>query len=45
MKKIDGRVKTIVTVSHFATDIVRPRAELAKSLGADIIMMLSLIHI
>ena len=22
MKKIDGRVKTIVTVSHFATDIV-----------------------
>ena len=40
MKKIDGRVKTIVTVSHFATDIVRPRAELAKSLGADIIMMM-----
>ena len=38
MKKIDGRVKTIVTVSHFATDIVLPRAELAKSLGADIII-------
>ena len=31
MKKIDGRVKSIVTVSHFATDIVRPRAQLAKS--------------
>ncbi|MDC1054005.1 dihydrodipicolinate synthase family protein [Alphaproteobacteria bacterium] len=44
MKKIDGRVKTIVTVSHFATDIVKPRAELAKSLGADIIMMLPPYH-
>ena len=44
MKKIDGRVKTIVTVSHFATDIVRLRAELAKSLGADIIMMMPPYH-
>ena len=44
MNKIDGRVKTIVTVSHFATDIVRPRAELAKSLGADIIMMMPPYH-
>ena len=44
MKKIDGKVKTIVTVSHFATDIVRPRAELAKSLGADIIMMMPPYH-
>ena len=44
MKKIDGRVKTIVTVSHFATDIVLPRAELAKSLGADIIMMMPPYH-
>ena len=44
IKKIDGRVKTIVTVSHFATDIVRPRAELAKSLDADIIMMMPPYH-
>ena len=44
MKKIDGRVKTIITVSHFATDIVRPRAQLAKSLGADIIMMMPPYH-
>ena len=44
MKKIDGRVRTIVTVSHFATDIVRPRAQLAKSLGADIIMMMPPYH-
>jgi 4-hydroxy-tetrahydrodipicolinate synthase len=44
MKKIDGRVKTIVTVSHFATDIILPRAELAKSLGADIIMMMPPYH-
>ena len=44
MKKIDGRVKSIITVSHFATDIVRPRAQLAKSLGADIIMMMPPYH-
>ena len=44
MKKIDGRVKTIVTVSHFATDIVRPRAELEKTLGADIIIMMPPYH-
>ena len=44
MKKIDGRVKTIITVSHFSTDIVRPRANLAKSLGADIIMMMPPYH-
>ena len=44
IKKIDGRVKSIVTVSHFATDIVQPRAELAKSLGADIIMMMPPYH-
>ena len=30
MKKIDGRVKTIVTVSHFATDIVRPKSRISK---------------
>ena len=44
IKKIDGRVKTIVTVSHFATNIVRHRALLAKSLGADIIMMMPPYH-
>ena len=44
IKKIDGRVKTIVTVSHFATNIVRNRALLAKSLGADIIMMMPPYH-
>ena len=44
IKKIDGRVKTIVTVSHFATNIVRHRAQLAKSLGADIIMMMPPYH-
>ena len=38
---IDGRVKSIVTVSHFATDIVRPRAQLAS---LDIIMMMPPYH-
>ena len=40
MNKIDGRVKSIVTISHFASDITKSRAELAKSLGADIVMMM-----
>jgi len=44
MKKIDGRVKSIITVSHFATDIVKTRAQLAKSLDADIIMCLPPYH-
>ena len=40
MKKIDGRVKTIITISHFASNVVLKRAELAKSLGADIVMLM-----
>ncbi len=38
LRKIDGRVKTITTISHFSTDIALARANLAKSEGTDILM-------
>ncbi len=41
---IDGRVPIIVTISHFATDIVVARARQAKELGADIVMMMAPYH-
>ena len=44
LEKIAGRTKTIVTISHFSTKIVRDRAELSKSLGADIVMMMPPYH-
>ncbi len=44
LKKIDGRIKTIVTISHFSTKIVIDRAKEAKSLGADIVMMMPPYH-
>ncbi len=39
-----GRVPVIVTVSHFATDIVVARARRAKDLGAAIVMMMPPYH-
>ena len=39
LEHINGRIKSIVTISHF-TDIVYERARLAKSLGANIVMMM-----
>jgi len=44
LEKIDGRIKSIVTISHFSTKIVLDRAKLAKSLGADIVMMMPPYH-
>ena len=44
LETIAGRTKTIVTISHFSTKIVRDRAELSKSLGADIVMMMPPYH-
>ena len=44
LEKIAGRTKTIVTISHFSTKIVCDRAELSKSLGADIVMMMPPYH-
>ncbi len=41
---IAGRVPVIVTISHFATQIVFERACFAKSLGADIVMMMPPYH-
>jgi dihydrodipicolinate synthase/N-acetylneuraminate lyase len=39
-----GRVPVIVTISHFATDIVVERAKEAESLGASMLMMMPPYH-
>ena len=44
LEKIAGRTKIIVTISHFSTKIVHDRAQLSKSLGADIVMMMPPYH-
>ncbi len=44
LEHIAGRVPVIVTISHFATDIVVARARQAKTLGADIVMMMPPYH-
>jgi 2-keto-3-deoxy-L-arabinonate dehydratase len=41
---VAGRVPVIVTVSHFATQIVEQRAKLAASLGAAMLMMMPPYH-
>ena len=41
---IDGRVPVIVTISHFATDIVVSRARQAKEMGANVVMMMPPYH-
>lgn len=44
LEHVAGRVPVIVTISHFATDIVVSRAKYAKTLGADIVMMMAPYH-
>lgn len=44
LEHIAGRVPAIVTVSHFATDIVVARAKRAKDLGAAAVMMMAPYH-
>ncbi|MEM9782213.1 MAG: dihydrodipicolinate synthase family protein [Pseudomonadota bacterium] len=44
LEHIAGRVPVIVTVSHYATDIVVARATLAKTLGAEAVMMMAPYH-
>ncbi len=44
LEHIAGRVPVIVTISHFATSIAVERARYAKSLGADIVMMMPPYH-
>lgn len=41
---VAGRVPVIVTVSHFATQVVEQRARLAASLGASMLMMMPPYH-
>jgi len=44
LEHVAGRVPVIVAISHFATDIVVARAQRAKVLGADIVMMMAPYH-
>ncbi len=41
---VAGRAPVIVTISHYATRIAVERAQLAKELGADIVMMMPPYH-
>ena len=41
---VAGRIPVIVTISHFATRIAVERAQQAKELGADIVMMMAPYH-
>ena len=44
LEHVAGRVPVIVTVSHFATEIVVARAQQAKELGASVVMMMAPYH-
>ena len=44
IEHIGGRVPVIVTISHFATQIAVERAQLAKDLGATMVMMMPPYH-
>ena len=44
IEHVAGRIPTIVTISHFATKIAVERAQFAKDLGADIVMMMPPYH-
>lgn len=44
LEHVAGRLPVIVTISHFATPIVVERARFAKTLGADIVMMMPPYH-
>lgn len=44
LEHVAGRVPVIVTISHFATQIVVERARFAKSLGAAMVMMMAPYH-
>lgn len=44
LEHVAGRVPVIVTISHYATQIAVERAQLAKDLEADIVMMMPPYH-
>ena len=40
LEHVAGRKPVIVTISHYATQIAVERAQMAKDLGADVVMMM-----
>lgn len=44
LEHVNGRVPVIVTISHFATEIVVKRAKEAQALGASMVMMMPPYH-
>ncbi|WP_171236876.1 dihydrodipicolinate synthase family protein [Ruegeria sp. HKCCA6837] len=44
VEHVAGRVPVIVTISHYATQIAVERAQFAKDLGADVVMMMPPYH-
>ena len=44
LEHVAGRVPVIVTISHYATTIAVERAQFAKDLGADMVMMMPPYH-
>ena len=44
LEHVAGRKPVIVTISHYATQIAVERAQMAKDLGADIVMMMPPYH-
>ena len=44
VEHVAGRVPVIVTISHYATQIAVQRAQFAKDLGADVVMMMPPYH-
>ena len=44
LEYVAGRIPVIVTISHYATQIAVERAQFAKDLGADIVMMMPPYH-
>lgn len=44
LEHVAGRVPVIVTISHFATDIVVARARQARDMGAEVVMMMPPYH-
>lgn len=44
LEYINGRIPTIVTISHYSTDIVVARARETHALGADMVMMMPPYH-
>ena len=44
VEHVAGRVPVVVTISHYATQIAVERAQFAKDLGADIVMMMPPYH-